>query len=309
MAFQPVFNQAAPKMIFDGLQMEARMGQRNKEMNQQELMQGMQAVGQVVGQAGQMYQENVAKQRNNLGKLEAYGALGMPPDQLDALSKIKDPDKLAGALAVADEAIKLQQRQGLIDHEYELRAGLAAAQQAQDRTGQVTTMVDPVSGQQVGGYFQNNRQVVPFDRNSGTVPAGATRVDLGGGAYAYMDGRGRPIPTSAISVPEVDPLTGIRKAQLRDTVAGLEGEVAARGVDAKNGPNWWPFSSTMGEKLKGAKAELKSLDSAGGAPLETPNLSGGGGYGSAEDVKAAFQAGKISQVEAAAILRQKFGMQ
>jgi len=201
MAFQPVFNQAAPSMIFDGLQMEARMGQRNKEINQQQLMQGMQAVGQVVGQAGQMYQENVAKQRNNLGKLEAYGALGMPPDQLDALSKIKDPDKLAGALAVADEAIKLQQRQGLIDHEYELRAGLAAAQQAQDRTGQVLNVPDPNNpGQSLPFIFGSDNNIVPLrqPKADGTAPktinsdSGILQWDAGSGGY----------------VPLVDPITG-----------------------------------------------------------------------------------------------------
>ena len=207
----------------------------------------------------------------------------------------------------------MQQRQDMMERDFALRAGLAQMEQGSDRTGQVTTMTDPVTGQEFGAYFQNDRQVVPFDV-PGAVPARATKVDLGGGAFAYMDGRGRPIPTSAIVEPTVDPVTAQRSAQLRGTVAELEGKVASRGADAKDGANWWPWSETLGARLKGAQAELQSLEKGrglgtGGQGAAAAAVQASGRFKSAEEVKAAYRAGQVSKEEAARVLRQEFGMQ
>lgn len=228
------------------------------------------SIAQGVSQAGQTYAQNTAKQRNNLGKLEVLGQAGvLEPTQLDQLSGIKDPDKLAGALAVVEDMMQMSQRKGMMleefkqrsalqDREYQLKAGLAAAESMADRTGQTVVLTDPVTGQKRGGYYGNRGQVLTFPDDPGTVSRDVTKVDLGGGAYAYVDGRGRPLPASAIM--EGDPATGALKTKLTSDLAAVNGEIAKDKENLKPGPDWWPFTTTYAKKREGLIASLETLE-------------------------------------------------
>jgi hypothetical protein len=221
------------------------------------------SLAQGIAAAGQAYQQNKAQRAANDGTADAMMALGYgTQDFWEAFSKTKDEDKRSGMLATGmgaiQQAMQHSQRTELLEREYQLRAGLEAAAQTRDRTGQSTVMTDPVTGAQVGGYFQNNRQVVPFD-----VPTAAAgshrRIDLGGGAHIYVDGQGRPIPASAVITPPEDAASTALKANLDREIAALSGQVQTRGADAKDGPNWWPFAQTLGTRLDQKRIELKAL--------------------------------------------------
>jgi len=325
MAFNPGVTDQRADIVSQGMGQIADLTYRGAASSGAGLAAGIAQAGESLGngleKAGQQFSKNWAQRGANDGLATAMQQFGYgTPEFWDEFAKTKDEDKRSGMLTAGmgflQDLQRNEQRQQLLEKEYQLRGGLQAAaaederrRGLSDRTGQTTTMVDPVTGAKVGGYFQNNRQVVPFDAADAPV-AGVKKVDLGNGQFAYMDGRGRPIPASAIQSQKVNPVTALRTGQLKGTVATLEGEVAKRGPDAKNGPNWWPFSPKLGDQLKGAKAELQSLEQGAGSGAAGAGLQGGAPaeYGSAAEVKAAFAAGKISKEQAAEVLRAKFGM-
>lgn len=317
-SFNPAVQDRSAEFIFQGLNQAGAIAMDEKARERKQLGAIFGGMADMGAKAGGVFMEQTAKQRSNLGKMETIGSMGLlPADKLDELAKIKDPDKLAGALAVVDDMVKMNERRSMMVDEFGMRrdlareqmlfnAGLQKAEAASDRTGQTTTMIDPVTGQKVGGYFQNNRQVVPFKQVTGGGAPTVQKVDLGGGAFAYFDSKGKALPKSAVQGgAPTDPAAVAKLTALQSEVAMLEGEVAKRGEQAVDGLNWWPGSETLGTRLKGAKAQLESLMGGGGGETTTAAPT----YATPQDVKAAYRAGKLTQEQAAQILSSQFNMQ
>lgn len=272
MPYQPMTADRSADYIFEGLQQAEKQRFASEEASKARVADSLQKSNKQAMEAGMMFAENIAKQKNNVGKLEGLAALGaLPQEDLDKLSAIKDPDKLAGALGAAEHMIAMRQQSALIKERAAAQAALTNGELASDRTGQTTTLTDPVTGKKYGAFFQNNRQVAPFDVPDAPVQTSATRVDLGNGMFAYVDSRGRPIPKSAIQESVTDPVQKARQTALETERAKLTGEISTRGADAKDGLNWWPWSDTLGDRLKKTESELQSLQ--GGEGVQPPGPS------------------------------------
>lgn len=280
MAFQPHPNNLAPQMVFDSLQ---TLGKMNFAQEQQDrrtmgniLTQTAKQLSDGIAAAGSIFAANKAKLSNAYGKIDALSQIGyLPPEEADKLATIKDPDKLAGSLAVIEQQFQNDQiRKRQMDHvNMQLMAG--RAEQAASRTGTTTTLIDPVSGRQVGAYFQNDRQVVPFDV---PIPAGAAdpsvrKVQVGPDEFMYVDQAGKTVNPNMIAKAAMDPAKQAQVTQLQTEKAYLEGEAAKGRGDSKDGADWWPWSQTINQRLAGTTAQLQSLQG-GNAPAKTPPATG-----------------------------------
>lgn len=119
MAYAPSTQDRTAEFIFNGLQGQAAANQRREEFNAVRAQQGLQNLAESMS----LLDQTLAKQRSNLGALEALKAAGpnagITQDELDALAKINHPDKLAGALAMYGGILEQRQREAYLDKQLE----------------------------------------------------------------------------------------------------------------------------------------------------------------------------------------------
>lgn len=117
MPFNPIFNNIAPQLIRDGLREQAEREQRNKELQQKQLMDGLKMAGQAIGQAGEQYQQRKelaagmeTARKSDLGRRDAMLSSGMLDAEMAAkLKGISDPAELSGAMSVFEKQMGRQQ--------------------------------------------------------------------------------------------------------------------------------------------------------------------------------------------------------
>jgi len=228
------------------------------------------SIGGAVAQAGQEYQATKAKLSSSYGKIDALTQAGwLPPEEADKLAKIKDPDKLAGAMAVYETqfASDLSRKRQMDVRNMEMMAD--QQRQASDRTGQTISIKNPATGQDETFIFQNNRQIMPMNRTEAKEQGvqSVQKIQVSPNEYIYVDQAGRPINRNTINSPLPDPTGDAQRRNLQSQKAYLEGEKAKGRGGAKDGANWWPWSETIDQRLAGVDASLKALD--GGTATDT----------------------------------------
>ncbi len=301
--YNPSVNDRSGEILGSGIAGAAQINAQGQMQSAENLSRGIASAGQSIGrgieQAGSIYAQNKAKLSSGYGKIDGFlGAGYIAKEEADRLSQIKNPDKLHGELAVIEQQFQndmIRKRQ--VDT-MNMRLMEEEAGRKGSRVGTTTTMVDPITGQKVGAYFQNDRQVVPF---KGNAPAdqglqGVRKVQVGPDEFIYTDQNGKPLSPNLINAKPPDPVAQAKLTKLQEEKAYLDGEAAKGRGDAKDGANWWPWSETIKTRQAGVAAQLKSM---AGAPL----------YDTPQAVKAAVRAGKITPEEATGILRSQFGMQ
>lgn len=183
------------------------------------------------------------------------------------------------------------------------------------------------------GHTVFNGQVVPLKGAQNATPSamdveGGEVIDLGNGKRVF---KAKPVPKaagkSATGLPVSDARTQ-RMGEIEQRMAEIETE-AAKGADPKGRDgwyNWWgktrnqEYDALAGERtklqesLKGRPPSGQATTAASGGmglPEDLPQAGAGNGtqFKSAEEVRAAFAAGKIDQETAAGVLQKQFGYQ
>lgn len=271
--YNPSVNDRSGEILAGGIAGAAQINAQGQMQAAENLSRGIasaaDSVGGAIGQAGQIFAQNKAKLSSSYGKIEALGNMGyLAPEEADELSKIKDPDKLAGSLAVIEQQFQSDMVRKRQMDAMNMRMMEEKASRADSRVGTTTTMTDPISGQQVGAYFQNDRQVVPFQTPQPVDPGvqGVRKVQVGPGEFMYVDaGTGKPISPNMIAQSTPDPVKQATLTKLEADKARLAGEVAAgRG---ESSATWWPWSKhTNAAELKSVEAQLDTLKGGGEKP-------------------------------------------
>lgn len=279
--FNPAVADRTADYMFEGMQNQVRMDEARRIREQQMLQQQVGQAMDALSTAGAAFKTEATKNAAIDGRTMAFEQLAKSDPNLvggadfaAAVLGEKNRDKRAAMLLTAEEMMPYRQRQALAVQGHQMDLSAQALANQNDRTGQTATVTDPVTGQKVGLYFQNNKQVAPF-RSPTAAVTGVQKVDLGGGNFAYFDSRGRPVPKSSVMEGEKDPAAAVRVGALRQKVAGLDGQMAGDPDNKKPGPDWWPFSKTFEQNRAAAAAELKSLEGAAGdagdgAPVVSP---------------------------------------
>lgn len=296
MPFNPAVADRSADYIFEGLQQAQQFAEANRLQEQRAMQQNVAQAMEAVGTAAQQWRADATKTAAVDGRVEGIASMVQADarnadlfggaDVVHKLLSERNTDKRAGMLAVAlqsyDQATANRNRLGMLAAEQSGRLAMQDDQQAflqaqadaarrENRTGQTTTVTDPVTGQKVGLYYQNNNQVAPFKTGTVTDATAMKRVDIGNGQFIYVDAKGRPVPKSSVMGDgNSDPVLAQKITTVRKDLAAIDGEMAGDPSNIKPGLDWWPFSRTYAQQRAAKAAELETL-TGGAAGVPAPS--------------------------------------
>lgn len=314
MAYQPVLNNVGPRIVFEGMQEQ----NRTKRAEQAMLQEGLERAGQAVAQMGQQWKQQKLQRDVNDAKVQAFLSVAQQdPDLVGGMEFVnkmvgeKNQDKLSVHLAMAEGMFQQGQKQRMMEREYELRAGMDAA--ANSRVGQTFSVPNPQTGQMETYIWTNRGQVAPMGSgSSGGVPDAdpVPQYDQDKNLIGHIitvNGKqqfSKHVPPRA-SIFGDDPqaMKARQEGELQSQIADLEAKVA--GGNKHRGPDWLPIFGSYEKELEAKRAALSNLQGGKGVAVTSDAVQG---FQSAEDVKAALRAGKLSREQAVEVLRNQFGL-
>lgn len=110
MPYAPDVNNRSGELLADGMNNASQIKLAGTQALASGVASAGSSIGSGIGTALSEFDKSMAKNKYNLGQLDALKSTNLlGPGELDELVKIKDPDKLAGALAIVGGVV--QQRQ------------------------------------------------------------------------------------------------------------------------------------------------------------------------------------------------------